>query len=367
VAEIILKQISKQFEQRPVIRDLNLTIRDGSFTILLGPSGCGKTTTLRMIAGLEVQDRGELWIGDGRVDQVPPGERDVAMVFQNYALYPTMTVRENIEFGLINKKVPKRERRLLVEEITETVGLKDYLNKKPGVLSGGQRQRVALARAMIKKPRVFLMDEPLSNLDAKLRTHMRTELVELHRKLGTTFVYVTHDQTEAMSMGEEIVVMNQGKIIQAGNPLHVYNNPDNVFTAQFIGTPPMNVVERGSAAHLLSVNRGAEVAYIGFRPEKVVTTIRQEDDGLKLSGLIVTRQILGAETVYQFQTEIGTIFARDFSTSLLDISSAMELFIAYRDLHFFDRQGNRIKEAANDLADEGICVRKGVAAHAMGT
>src|SRR5699024_7406842 len=210
MAEIILKNISKKFKEEEVVKNLNVTIRDGSFTVLVGPSGCGKSTTLRMIAGLEQQSSGDIWIGDECVNDLPPGKRNIAMVFQNYALYPTMTVKGNIEFGLKNKKVPKKEREKLIREISEIVGLTDYLDKKPNKLSGGQRQRVALARAMVKKPKVFILDEPLSNLDAKLRSQMRSELIQLHKKLGTTFVYVTHDQVEAMSMGDEIAILNKG-------------------------------------------------------------------------------------------------------------------------------------------------------------
>lgn len=341
MAGIRLKHICKQFEKRTIIENLDLTIRDGSFTILLGPSGCGKTTTLRMIAGLEKPDNGELWIGDRCVNHVPPGERDVAMVFQNYALYPTMTVRENIEFGLINKKVPKRERQRLVEEIVETVGLQDYLHKKPSTLSGGQRQRVALARAMIKKPQVFLMDEPLSNLDAKLRMHMRTELVELHKKLGTTFVYVTHDQLEAMSMGEDIVVMNHGKVMQQGNPLQVYHEPENTFTAQFIGTPPMNMIEKSRIAGLLPVNPHESAGFVGFRPEQVALSSRLAE-GVHIDGVIVTRQIFGAETIYQVQTEFGMIYVKDFLKPR-NTSSVVQLFVALCDLHFFDEQGRKME------------------------
>ena len=188
MASIELKHISKSFDKQEIIKDLNLTIEDGKFTVLVGPSGCGKTTLLRMIAGLDSQTSGQIFVGGKDVSKVAPGQRGIAMVFQNYAIYPTMSVRENIEFGLRNNKVPKIERNELVESITETVGLKDYLDRKPSTLSGGQRQRVALARAMVKKPAVFLMDEPLSNLDAKLRVQMRIELIELHKKLGTTFV-----------------------------------------------------------------------------------------------------------------------------------------------------------------------------------
>lgn len=205
MSSIELRHVSKSYDGKPpVIPDLSLTIPDGSFTVLVGPSGCGKSTTLRMIAGLEDVTSGDLFIDGERVNEVGPSDRDIAMVFQNYALYPTMTVRGNIEFGLINMKVPEDERRRRIDEISRIVGLEGYLDRKPSQLSGGQRQRVALARAMVKKPKVFLMDEPLSNLDAKLRTQMRTELIALHQRLGTTFVYVTHDQTEAMSMATKI-------------------------------------------------------------------------------------------------------------------------------------------------------------------
>lgn len=231
MASITLKNISKRFGDERVIDNLNLHIKDGSFTVFVGPSGCGKSTTLRMIAGLEEQSEGEIWIDDQRIDHLPPGKRNIAMVFQNYALYPSMTVKGNIEFGLKNKKVPKAEREALINDIASIVGLTPYLSKKPQVLSGGQRQRVALARAMVKKPKVFVFDEPLSNLDAKLRGQMRTELIQLHKRLGTTFVYVTHDQTEAMSMGDEIVILHKGLIQQMDKPMTIYHQPANVFAA----------------------------------------------------------------------------------------------------------------------------------------
>ena len=220
---IQLKNVTKKFGDQMVIDDLNLSIEDGSFTVLVGPSGCGKSTTLRMITGLDEPTSGDIYIDGKKINDLTPGKRDIAMVFQNYALYPTMTVRENIEFGLENKKVPKEERKKRVQEICEVVGLTQYLDRKPATLSGGQRQRVALARAMVKQPKVFLMDEPLSNLDAKLRGQMRVELIGLHKKLGTTFVYVTHDQVEAMSMADDIVLMKDGYIVQQSSPRELYN------------------------------------------------------------------------------------------------------------------------------------------------
>ncbi len=270
MAGIKLENISKKYDSKDyAIENMNLTIKDGSFTMLLGPSGCGKSTTLRMIAGLEKQTKGNIYIGEKLVNNVEAGRRGIAMVFQNYALYPTMTVRENIEFGLENNKVPKSERDKLIEEITETVSLSEYLDRKPGQLSGGQRQRVALARAMVKKPDVFLMDEPLSNLDAKLRVQMRVELKKLHEKLKTTFVYVTHDQVEAMSMATEIIILNNGKIMQMGSPGSIYNAPKNIFSAQFIGAPPMNIIPRDNLGEYQDYME-REVAYIGFRPEDAV-------------------------------------------------------------------------------------------------
>ena len=223
MANIILKDIKKSYSNKTtVIENLNLEIEDGSFTVLVGPSGCGKSTTLRMVAGLEDITSGELYIGDENVTKVEANKRGISMVFQNYALYPHMSVKENIEFGLKNNKVKKEERNRLISEVSSIVGLDEYLNRKPSDLSGGQRQRVALARAMVKTPKVFLMDEPLSNLDAKLRNQMRSELIQLHKRLKSTFVYVTHDQVEAMSMADKIVIMNKGKIMQQDSPKEIY-------------------------------------------------------------------------------------------------------------------------------------------------
>ncbi|KAF4326274.1 hypothetical protein G195_000103 [Phytophthora kernoviae 00238/432] len=338
MAQIVLKQIEKSFKQDKVIEGLNLTIEDGSFTVLVGPSGCGKSTTLRMIAGLDKESGGEIWIGDHCVNGVEPGKRNIAMVFQNYALYPMMTVKENIEFGLVNRKVPRTERERLVKEITEVVGLAEYLHKKPQALSGGQRQRVALARAMVKNPGVFLMDEPLSNLDAKLRHQMRTELIQLHKRLGATFVFVTHDQVEAMSMGDRIVIMNKGRIQQADSPMKIYDDPDNVFTAQFIGTPPMNVIDRERILPLLHGQLHDEIGQLGFRPEKATMTTenRPQPGQLQFPARILTRETLGAEIIYQLESALGLVSVKSF---LKPLESASEVYISVsmQDLYYFDR------------------------------
>ena len=225
------------------VTDFNLEIADKEFIILVGPSGCGKSTTLRMIAGLEDISKGELYIGDRLVNDVPPKDRDIAMVFQNYALYPHMTVYKNMAFGLELRKTPKDEIDKRVREAARVLDIEHLLDRKPKALSGGQRQRVALGRAMVRNPAVFLLDEPLSNLDAKLRTAMRTEIIKLHQKLGTTFIYVTHDQTEAMTMGDRIVVMKDGVIQQVDTPQNLYDYPCNMFVAGFIGSPQMNFLD----------------------------------------------------------------------------------------------------------------------------
>ncbi|MFC4323761.1 ABC transporter ATP-binding protein [Litchfieldia salsa] len=341
MAEIRLVNVSKTYNEEEVISDLNLTIRDGSFTVLVGPSGCGKSTTLRMIAGLEKETGGEIWIGDKCVNDTPPGKRNIAMVFQNYALYPTMTVRGNIEFGLKNKKVPKAEREKLISEISQIVGLTDYLDKKPQNLSGGQRQRVALARAMVKKPKVFILDEPLSNLDAKLRGQMRTELIQLHKQLGTTFVYVTHDQVEAMSMGDEIVIMNKGEIQQADHPMAVYHDPNNTFTANFIGTPAMNIHEIEQLSTFMPpVN--SHVKFVGFRPEHIQITLKGSDikDSIILPSEIITMETLGSETIYTVKNSAGVMNIKSVMDPLYD-QTLVNVIIPYEKLYFFDQNGER--------------------------
>jgi multiple sugar transport system ATP-binding protein len=256
MATVTFDKINKVYGDFHAVKDLNLEIGDGEFMVLVGPSGCGKTTSLRMIAGLEEISSGELRIGDRVVNDVPPKDRDIAMVFQSYALYPHMTVRDNLAFGLKLRKVPKNEIERRVNEAAETIQLQKLLDRKPKELSGGQRQRVALGRAIVREPAVFLMDEPLSNLDAKLRVQTRAEIARLHQRLKTTVVYVTHDQVEAMTMGTRIAVMSEGVLMQVGSPQALYDTPLNKFVAGFIGSPSMNFVDvaitgSGSAARLV--------------------------------------------------------------------------------------------------------------------
>ncbi|MDZ4654988.1 MAG: ABC transporter ATP-binding protein [Coriobacteriia bacterium] len=245
MASVELTGVTKLFGEYAAVDDVSLRIEDGSFTVLVGPSGCGKTTTLRMVAGLEELTAGQIRIGDQDVSDTPPANRDIAMVFQNYALYPHMTVRDNMGFGLKLRKTPRPEITRRIDEVAEMLGLGDLLDRKPRQLSGGQRQRVALGRAIARRPAVFLMDEPLSNLDAKLRAQTRAELVRIHRELGATFIYVTHDQVEAMTMGQQAVVMDSGRVQQAASPRDVYLYPQNIFVAGFVGSPPMNLVKVG--------------------------------------------------------------------------------------------------------------------------
>ena len=328
MGSIKLEHINKTYGKDVIIPDLNLEIEDGSFTVLVGPSGCGKSTTLRMIAGLETPSSGRIFIDDTDIGVLPPGKRDIAIVFQNYALYPTMTVRQNIEFGLENKKIPKEERRKLVEEISETVGLTPYLDRKPSKLSGGQRQRVALARAMVKKPKVFLMDEPLSNLDAKLRTQMRVELIQMHERLKTTFVYVTHDQVEAMSMGDNIILMDKGIIMQRSAPTEMYQNPQNVYTARFIGTPPMNILQ----------NALPDGYQLGFRPERVLFERPEGEPAFRMNVHVVTKENLGSECIYSMTCDFGAISVKSQDDVM---ERDVTVYVKYSNLYIFDAESNR--------------------------
>ncbi len=331
MAQIEFRKVTKAFDKVKVIEDLDLVIPDGKFTVLVGASGCGKTTLLRMIAGIGPATSGQVLLDGKDITDMAPGKRDIAMVFQNYAIYPTMSVRENIEFGLKNNKVPKEERLRRITEVAASVGLTEYLDRKPSTLSGGQRQRIALARAMVKQPKVFLMDEPLSNLDAKLRASMRTELIELHERLKTTFVYVTHDQVEAMAMADMIVLMDKGKIMQQGAPEDVYRDPNNIFAAQFIGTPSMNIYPLGENG-----------IRIGFRPEKAMLSREPGSEALTRKCEVLTREMLGSETIYKVQMgKLGLMVKSTDET--FHIGDHCYLSVKAKHMHFFDQNGDRIR------------------------
>ncbi len=280
MATVSFSHIDKRYPNGfHAVRDLNLEIADGEFVVLVGPSGCGKSTTLRMLAGLEEITAGEIRIGPRRVNELEPGDRDIAMVFQNYALYPHMTVRQNLAFGLKMRRTPKPEIERRTQQAAETLGITPLLDRRPRELSGGQRQRVALGRAIVRQPQVFLFDEPLSNLDAKLRVQMRAEIAALHRRLKTTMIYVTHDQVEAMTLGQRIVIMDAGVVQQADAPLEIYRRPANRFVAGFIGSPPMNFLRgefegggfRYAGGRIELGNGAAGPGWLGFRAEDLTT------------------------------------------------------------------------------------------------
>lgn len=323
MAEVLLDHVYKSFEsagkQVDVIRDIHLSVRDREFIVLVGPSGCGKSTILRMIAGLETISRGTIKIGDKVVNHMPPKDRDIAMVFQSYALYPHMNVYDNMAFGLKMRKFPKQEIDRSVRNAAAILNLDDYLNRKPKELSGGQRQRVALGRAIVRDPQVFLMDEPLSNLDAKLRVHMRAEITKLHRRLNATTFYVTHDQVEAMTMGDRIVVLNQGVIQQVDTPLAIYNKPKNLFVAGFIGQ--MNFIRGILSGNrfmisdqqslilpdaLLKTLSGALSVYqdkpliLGIRPEHLMPLAADQENLLSFSVIPVLIETMGSEKMVHF-------------------------------------------------------------------
>ena len=329
---ISLKNVKKTYPNGlTVMENMNIDIQDGSFTVLVGPSGCGKTTMIRMIAGLEEVTEGEIWIDDHDVTRVDPGERGIAMVFQNYALYPHMTVAKNISFGLKNYGYGKEETKKITDEVLELVGLQDYANVKPGNLSGGQRQRVALARAISKSPKVFLMDEPLSNLDAKLRVNMRSELIRMHQRLGSTFIYITHDQVEAMTMGDYIAVMKDGVIMQYGTPDEIYTDPQNIFTARFIGEPGMNIAKRPDGMSW------------GFRSAKVQFQEPSDFHGCVFRGTVLTRERLGDIYHYTISGENGDEYAVR-SVAYFDFNEKVSMYIRQEDLYLFAANGDRVRE-----------------------
>ncbi|MDP2234566.1 MAG: sn-glycerol-3-phosphate ABC transporter ATP-binding protein UgpC [Actinomycetota bacterium] len=319
MASVTLAGVGKRYGHALAVDGVDLTIRDGSFTVLVGPSGCGKTTTLRMVAGLEDVTDGEIRIGDRVVNDLPAADRDIAMVFQNYALYPHMTVGENIGFGLRLRGTPKPAIAARIDEVAQMLGLGDLLRRKPRQLSGGQRQRVALGRAIARRPSVFLMDEPLSNLDAQLRAQTRAELIRLHRDLGATFVYVTHDQVEAMTMGEQVVVMREGRIQQAAPPRAVYLHPASSFVASFIGSPATNLVPAevranggGPGLRLaggvhVELPSGLQAAVGGLEGKEVLLGVRPEHVRLRTDNgapyRVEMTELLGHQTLVHLRGE----------------------------------------------------------------
>ena len=362
MAGLELKNIVKKFPNGVVaVRDFNLNVADQEFIIFVGPSGCGKTTTLRMIAGLEEITEGELYIGDRLMNDVAPKDRDIAMVFQNYALYPHMSVYDNMAFGLKLRKTPKAEIEKRVRDAATILDIEHLLDRKPKALSGGQRQRVAMGRAIVREPKVFLMDEPLSNLDAKLRVQMRTEITKLHQRLKTTFVYVTHDQTEAMTLGTRIVVMKDGLAMQIDSPVNLYNKPQNLFVAGFIGSPQMNLVEvqvekRGEDAYLLfgeypiKLPEGKAKAVLdgGYDGKIVVMGVRPEDmhdeeafiasspDSI-VETEVEVHELLGAEVYLYLLCAGQQMVARVNPRTTAQAGDTIKMALDVQRIHVFDK------------------------------
>jgi len=363
MAGLVLKNIVKKYPNGFVaVSDFNLDIEDTEFLVLVGPSGCGKSTTLRMIAGLEEISDGDLFIGDRRMNDVAPKDRDIAMVFQNYALYPHMSVYDNMAFGLKLRKTPKPEIQKRVNEAAKILNIEPLLDRKPKALSGGQRQRVAMGRAIVREPKVFLMDEPLSNLDAKLRVQMRTEISKLHQKLKTTFIYVTHDQIEAMTLGTRIVVMKDGIVQQVDSPINLYTKPNNLFVASFIGSPQMNFVDatavkEGDIVYLqfgeykvkLNPEKGKNVADGGYIGKEVILGFRPEDvhdeEGFiastpdtTLNANVELTELLGAEVYLYLSIAGNQVVARVDPRSKAKVGDNIKVAIDGNQIHVFDKE-----------------------------
>lgn len=363
MAGLSLRHIYKIYEGNvTAVKDFNLEIKDKEFIVFVGPSGCGKSTTLRMVAGLEDISKGELYIGDRLVNDVSPKDRDIAMVFQNYALYPHMTVFDNMAFALKLRKTPKDQIDKQVREAASILGIDHLLDRKPKALSGGQRQRVAMGRAIVRQPKVFLLDEPLSNLDAKLRVQMRTEIAKIHNRTQTTFIYVTHDQTEAMTLGTRIVVMKDGIVQQVSTPQDLYNNPVNQFVAGFIGSPQMNfigakVVEKGGKVFLafegeeivLPEDKAAKLKKDGYVGKEVTMGIRPEnisddEEALKenkedvITAEVEVTEIMGAETYIYGKKGNSNITLRVPGTSSAKTGDAIKVALDSSKIHVFDKE-----------------------------
>ena len=361
MAQVVLKDINKLYGSVHAVKDVNLRIDDREFVVLVGPSGCGKTTTLRMIAGLEAISSGDVSIDGQVVNDLAPMDRDIAMVFQNYALYPHMSVFDNMAFGLKMRKFDRREIATRVKEAADILGIGELLKRKPRQLSGGQRQRVALGRAIVRHPRVFLFDEPLSNLDAKLRVQMRVELRKLHQRLGTTAVYVTHDQVEAMTLGDRVVVMKDGIVQQIGEPLELYNRPVNKFVAGFIGSPAMNfatVTMADGNGRLTAKNGGLEIEVpaphadrlrahtghrltIGIRPEDLRVASSADPAGLTFSAKVEVVEQLGSEVLLDLRVGNDTMVAAVDPVVRVKTQDTLRLAVSPGRLHFFDAESEK--------------------------
>lgn len=343
MSKLILRDLVKRYGDTEVLHSIDLTVDEGEFVVLVGPSGCGKSTTLRMIAGLEEITEGTIEIGGRIVNNLEPKERNIAMVFQNYAIYPHMTVRRNIGFGLKTSKLSKADKNARIDEVAETLSMTDLLERKPSQLSGGQRQRVAIGRAMVRDPAVFLFDEPLSNLDAQLRTQMRLEIKKLHTRVGKMMVFVTHDQVEAMTLADRIVIMKDGHIQQIGTPAEVYHSPANTFVAQFIGAPAMNLLEAEGTGDGVKLWNGAEVKVPGLAiPEgrPVTFGIRPEDlksgTGGILSGTVTVAEPLGSETLVYVDVDGREINATAPGRTPPKAGDQISLSLSGEDAHLFD-------------------------------
>jgi len=342
MADVKLENLTKKFGEVIAARNINIEISDGVFQVLLGPSGCGKTTILRLIAGLEDPTEGRVYIDGKDVTNLSPKDRDIAMVFQTYSLYPHMTVYDNIAFPLRIRRIKKKELDKRVAKVATLLGLENMLHKKPRVLSGGQRQRVAMGRAIIREPKVFLFDEPLSNLDAKLRVQMRAELAALHKKLGVTSVYVTHDQVEAMTLGDRIAVINNGEIQDVGKPMEIYKKPKNLFVAGFIGSPPMNLIE-GEIKEGVFISEDISFPIkntsisgritIGIRPEKIKIV---ENNGLV--GKVEVVETIGSESILYVRTGKKRVIIRTFDSRHYSLGDKVMYSFNPDELHFFNTE-----------------------------
>ena len=347
-----LSGIVKAYGAVQVVHGIDLDVQEKEFVVLVGPSGCGKSTTLRMIAGLEEITQGDLTIDNRRMNRIAPKDRDVAMVFQNYALYPHLNVADNMAFGLRIRKMPKDQIKTTIADVAEILGLTDYLDRRPSDLSGGQRQRVAMGRAIVRHPKVFLFDEPLSNLDAKLRTQMRAEIKRLHNRLGVTSIYVTHDQVEAMTLADRIVVMNDGNIEQVGTPMELFNNPQNIFVAGFLGSPPMNQV-RGTLTGTGAVIGDTEInlsgainghagrdVIVGIRPEHV--TLSEGDQTSKLPIALDLVEPLGSEALLHARFgDSNLVFKTDTEGDIAHLSGVDAVHVPAHLVKLFDAETGR--------------------------